>query len=96
MKVIYFIVLVIAVVLSVLDSFIFKSIKHVIQISGDGKYSMNNFEMTALLIKTLACVLGIGAAITLFRTRRVPLIKPVTCLSARKSWTASYPMESIS
>lgn len=46
MKVTYFIMLVIAIVLSVLDSFIFKSVKHVIPISNDGKYSMNNFEMT--------------------------------------------------
>ncbi|BBV75329.1 hypothetical protein STW0522RAO56_13830 [Raoultella planticola] len=46
MKVILFVMLVIAVVLFFFDSFIFESVKHVISINDDGKYSMKNFDMT--------------------------------------------------
>ena len=52
MKIIFFIMLVISVIsvisviLFLLDEFIFKTVKHVMPISGDGKCSMNNFEMT--------------------------------------------------
>jgi len=69
MKVIIFVVLVMAGVLFLPNACFYTFVKRFIPISGDGEYGMNNFEMTGLLIKTLTCVLGAGAVITLFRTR---------------------------
>lgn len=51
------------------DTCFYTFVKRFIPISGDGEYGMSNFEMTVLLVKTLACALGAGAVITLFRTR---------------------------
>lgn len=69
MKAFIFIALVVAGVLFLPDACFYTFVKKFIPISGDGEYGMNNFEMTVLLMKTLACALGAGAAITLFRTR---------------------------
>ncbi|MGQ3660800.1 hypothetical protein [Citrobacter braakii] len=69
MKVFIFLTLVIVGVLFLPDTHFYTFVKRFISISGDGEYGMNNFEMTVLLVKTLACALGAGAAITLFRTR---------------------------
>jgi hypothetical protein len=69
MKVFIFLTLVIAGVLFLPDTCFYTFVKRFIPISGDGEYGMNNFEMTVLLVKTLACALGTGALITLFCTR---------------------------
>ncbi|EAW1288397.1 TPA_asm: hypothetical protein G0D46_22890 [Salmonella enterica subsp. enterica serovar Java] len=69
MKVCIFILLTIAGVMVFPDTCFYTFVKRFIPISGDGEYGMNNFEMTVLLVKTLACAPGAGAAITLFRTR---------------------------
>lgn len=69
MKVFIFLTLVVAGVLFLPDTYFYTVVKRFIPISGDGEYAMNNFEMTVLLVKTVACALGAGAAITLFRTR---------------------------
>lgn len=69
MKVFIFLTLVAAGVLFLPDTYFYTFVKRFIPISGDGEYGMNNFEMTVLQIKTLACALGAGAVITLFRTR---------------------------
>lgn len=69
MNVFIFLTLVVAGVLFLPDTCFYTFVKRFISISGDGEYGMNNFEMTVLLVKTLACALGAGAAITLFRTR---------------------------
>ncbi|EEU9835026.1 hypothetical protein DKN91_17190 [Escherichia coli] len=69
MKVCIFILLIFAGVLVFPDACFYTFVKRFIPISGDGEYGMNNFEMTVLLVKTLACALGAGAVITLFRTR---------------------------
>ncbi|TNL07508.1 hypothetical protein CYD30_18320 [Kosakonia cowanii] len=69
MKVFIFLTLVVAGVLFLPDTYFYTFVKRFIPISGDGEYAMNNFEMTVLLVKTVACALGAGAAITLFRTR---------------------------
>lgn len=69
MKFFIFLTLVMAGVLFLPDTYFYTFVKRFILISGDGEYGMNNFEMTVLLIKTLACILGAGAVITLFRTR---------------------------
>ncbi|MCP2121867.1 UNVERIFIED_ORG: hypothetical protein J2Y93_001912 [Pantoea agglomerans] len=41
------------------DAFIYTFVKHFIHISGDGKYTIDNFEMTVFLKKILACALGL-------------------------------------
>lgn len=69
MNVFIFLTLVVAGVMFLPDTCFYTFVKRFISISGDGEYGMNNFEMTVLLVKTLACALGAGAAITLFRTR---------------------------
>jgi hypothetical protein len=69
MKVIIFFLLVIVGVLFLPDAFIYTFVKRFIPISGDGEFAMDNFEMTALLIKVLLCAVGTGAIFTLFRTR---------------------------
>ncbi|ECN8823180.1 hypothetical protein J4L45_004586 [Salmonella enterica subsp. enterica serovar Newport] len=69
MKFFIFLTLVVAGVLFLPDTCFCTFVKRFIPISGDGEYGMNNFEMTVLLVKTLACALGAGASITLFRTR---------------------------
>ncbi|MFP2166976.1 hypothetical protein ACLEYI_18690 [Enterobacter ludwigii] len=69
MKSFIFLTLVVAGVLFLPDTCFYTFVKRFIPISGDGEYGMNNFEMTVLLVKTLTCALGVGAAITLFRTR---------------------------
>lgn len=69
MNVFTFLTLVVAGVLFLPDKCFYTFVKRFISISGDGEYGMNNFEMTVLLVKTLACALGAGAAITLSRTR---------------------------
>lgn len=69
MKVFIFLTLVVTGVLFLPDTCFYAFVKRFIPISGDGEYGMNNFEMTVLLVKTLACALGAGAVITLFRTR---------------------------
>ncbi|EAN5887729.1 hypothetical protein ABS953_003123 [Salmonella enterica] len=69
MKVCIFILLIFAGVLVFPDACFYTFVKHFIPISGDGEYGMSNFEMTVLLVKTLACALEAGAVITLFRTR---------------------------
>ncbi|CAI1881324.1 Uncharacterised protein [Serratia quinivorans] len=68
MKIFIFISLVIVGVLFLPDACFYTFVKHFIPISGDGEYGIDNFEITVLLIKTLACTLGAGAVITLFRT----------------------------
>lgn len=55
--------------LFLLDTFIYTFVKHFIPINGDGEYAIDNFEMAVLLIRTLACAVGVGAVITLFSTR---------------------------
>lgn len=69
MKVCIFVLLIIAGVLVLPDACFYTFVKRFIPISGDGEYAMNNFEVAVLLVKTLTCALGAGAAITLFRTR---------------------------
>jgi hypothetical protein len=69
MRTFTFIALVVISVLFLPDAFIYTFVKRFIPISGDGEYGINNFEMTVLLIKTLACALGAEAVNTLFRTR---------------------------
>lgn len=69
MNVFIFLTLVVAGVLFLPDTCFYTFVKRFISISGDGEYGMNNFEMTVLLVKTLACALGAGAEITRFRTR---------------------------
>lgn len=69
MKFFIFISLFMVGVLFLPDAFIYTFVRHFIPISGDGEYGTSNFEMTVLLIKTLASALGAGAIITLFRTR---------------------------
>lgn len=69
MKVFIFLTLVVTGVLFLPDTCFYAFVKRFIPISGDGEYGMNNFEMTVLLVKTLAFALGAGAVITLFRTR---------------------------
>lgn len=69
MKIFIFLTLVVAGVLFLPDTYFYTFVKRFIPFSGDGEYAMNNFEMTALLVKTLACAFGAGAVITLFRTR---------------------------
>ncbi|WP_313149008.1 hypothetical protein [Enterobacter sp.] len=69
MRVFIFLTLMIVGILFLPDTYFYTFVKRFISISGDGEYGMNNFEMTVLLVKTLACALGAGAAITLFRTR---------------------------
>lgn len=69
MKVCIFILLIFAGVLVFPDVCFYTFVKRFIPISGDGEYGMSNFEMTVLLVKTLACALEAGAVITLFRTR---------------------------
>ncbi|OVZ94368.1 hypothetical protein CBW53_21410 [Yersinia frederiksenii] len=69
MKVFIFLTLMMAGVLFLPDTGFYTFVKRFIPISGDGEYGMNNFEMTVLLIKTLACALGAGVVITLLRTR---------------------------
>lgn len=69
MKVFIFLNLVVAGVLLLPDTCFYTFVKRFIPISGDGEYGMSNFEMTVLLVKTLACALEAGAVITLFRTR---------------------------
>lgn len=69
MKVIIFFLLVIVGVLFLPDAFIYTFVRRFIPISGDGEFAMDNFEMTALLIKVLLCAVGAGAVFTLFRTR---------------------------
>ncbi|EGA0959652.1 hypothetical protein JE603_003896 [Salmonella enterica] len=69
MKIFIFLILVMTGVLFLPDTCFYTFVKSFIPISGDGEYGMNNFEMTVLLMKTLACALGAGAVITLFRTR---------------------------
>lgn len=68
MKICIFILLVIAGVMYFPDAFFYTFVRRFIPINGDGEYGMNNFEMTVLLIKTLACALVTGAVSTLFRT----------------------------
>lgn len=69
MKVFIFLTFVVAGVLFLPNTCFYTLVKRFTPISGDGEYGMINFEMTVLLVKTLACALGAGAAITLFRTR---------------------------
>lgn len=69
MKVFIFLTLVVAGMLFLPDTCFYTFVKRFIPISGDGEYGMSNFGMTVLLVKTLACALGAGAVITLFRTR---------------------------
>lgn len=69
MKIFIFLILVMTGVLFLPDTCFYTFVKRFIPISGDGEYGMNNFEITVLLMKTLACALGAGAVITLFRTR---------------------------
>ncbi len=69
MKIFIFLILVMTGVLFLPDTCFYTFVKRFISISGDGEYGMNNFEMTVLLMKTLACALWAGAVITLFRTR---------------------------
>lgn len=69
MKVIIFFLLVIVGVLFLPDAFIYTFVRRFIPISGDGEFAMDNFEMTALLIKVLLCAVGAVAVFTLFRTR---------------------------
>ncbi|ELD4943292.1 hypothetical protein QQI87_000021 [Salmonella enterica] len=69
MKIFIFLILVMTGVLFLPDTCFYTFVKRFIPISGDDEYGMNNFEMTVLLMKTLACALGAGAVITLFRTR---------------------------
>lgn len=69
MKVFIFLTLVVAGMLFLPDTCFYTFVKRFIPISGDGEYAMNNFEMTVLQVKTVACALGAEAAITLFRTR---------------------------
>ncbi|QMM55208.1 hypothetical protein HVX06_21990 (plasmid) [Enterobacter sp. RHB15-C17] len=69
MKAFIFLTLMMAGIGFLPDACVYTFVKRFIHISGDGEYGMNNFEMIVLLIKTLACVLGTGAVITLFRTR---------------------------
>lgn len=69
MKVIIFFLLVIVGVLFLSDAFIYTFVRRFIPISGDGEFAMDNFEMTALLIKVLLCAVGAVAVFTLFRTR---------------------------
>lgn len=58
MRTLTFIALVVISVLFLPDAFIYTFVKRFIPISGDGEYGINNFEMTVLLIKTLASALG--------------------------------------
>lgn len=69
MKIFIFLTLVMAGALFLADACFYIFVKRFIPISGDGAYGLNDFEMTVLLVKTLACALGAGAAITLFRIR---------------------------
>lgn len=69
MEFIIFILLVIIGVLVFPERFLYTFVKNVIPIRGDGEYAMDNFEMTVLLLKALICAVGVGAVITLFRTR---------------------------
>lgn len=69
MKLFIFLALVVAGVLFLPDTDFYTIVKRFIPITGDGEYGMNNFEMTVLLMKILACALGAGTVITLFRTR---------------------------
>ncbi|WP_064557818.1 hypothetical protein, partial [Buttiauxella brennerae] len=64
MKVIIFFLLVIVGVLFFPDAFIYTFVRRFIPISGDGEFAMDNFEMTALLIKVLLCAVGAGAVFT--------------------------------
>lgn len=66
MKSFIFLTLVVAGVLFLPDTCFYTFVKRFIPISGDGEYGMNNFEMTVLLVKTLAFAPGAGAAITFF------------------------------
>lgn len=50
------------------DALIYMFVKHFIPVRGDGEYGIDNFEITASLIKTLASALGAGIVITLFLT----------------------------
>lgn len=68
-KISIFITLAMMEMLFLPDTFIYTFVKHFIPISGDGEYAIDNFEMTVLLIRTLACAVGAGAVITLFSTR---------------------------
>ncbi|ENY9401505.1 hypothetical protein ACF5F1_002257 [Salmonella enterica] len=68
MKIFIFLILVMTGVLFLPDTCFYTFVKRFIPISGDGEYGMNNFEMTVLLMKTLACALWAGVVITLFRT----------------------------
>lgn len=69
MKIFIFLTLVMAGALFLPDACFYIFVKRFIPISGDGEYGLNHFEMTVLLVKTLACAPGAGAAITLFRIR---------------------------
>lgn len=69
MKFFILLTLVVAGVLFLPDTCFYTFVKRFIPISGDGEYGMSNFEMTLSLVKTLACALGAGTVITLFRTR---------------------------
>ena len=69
MKIFIFLILVVTGVLFLPDTCFYTFVKRFTPISGDGEYGMNNFEMTVLLMKILACALGAGTVIPLFRTR---------------------------
>ncbi|NIY49996.1 hypothetical protein E2L00_21450 [Cedecea colo] len=68
MNICIFILLIIAGFLFLPDAYFYTFVKRFTPISGDGEYAMDNFDMTVLLMKILACALGAGALITLFRT----------------------------
>lgn len=69
MKIIIFILLTTAGVFFLPNNLFATFVERVIPIGGDGEYGMDNFEMSVLLIKILACSVGVGAVIILFRTR---------------------------
>lgn len=58
-KILIFITLAMMEMLFFSDAFIYTFVKHFIHISGDGKYTIDNFEMIVFLKKILACALGL-------------------------------------
>lgn len=96
MKLFIFLALVVAGVLFLPDTYFYTIVKRFIPITGDGEYGMNNFEMTVFADENPRLRPRGWNRNHPFSYSLSTLIEPVTYPLAIKSWTAGYPMESIS